>query len=109
MPGGGVHKHETFEQAAIREIKEETGYSITQLDYLLGIYENKKEGKNDIIHCFVVELPELIDFSKNKFNFEISDIKWVEINTLPTQTSRATCDRIKEYLNKNISQAIRSW
>ncbi len=109
MPGGGVHKHETFEQAAIREIKEEIGISIEQLDYLLGIYENKKEGKNDLIHCFVVELSEMINFSKNKFNFEISDIKWVQINELPTQTSRATRDRIKEYLSKDISQTIRPW
>jgi 8-oxo-dGTP pyrophosphatase MutT (NUDIX family) len=109
MPGGGVHKHETFEQAAIREIKEEIGVSIEQLDYLLGIYENKKDGKNDIIHCFVVEFPEMVNFSKNKFNFEISDIKWVKMNELPTQTSRATRDRIKEYLSKDISQTIRSW
>ena len=44
FPKGMVETGEDPWDAAIREIEEETGYSITQLDYLLGIYENKKEG-----------------------------------------------------------------
>lgn len=62
-PGGGVNKKESFKQGAIRELKEETDYSTTQLTqfykslfftwdnkvgevaYFLGIYDNKQQIK----------------------------------------------------------------
>jgi len=109
MPGGGIKKHETPEQAAIREIQEEIGIDIPQLEYLLGAYSNIKEGKNDTVHCFVVELDEQIQIPHHKFNIEISDIKWCEFENLPEGTSGATRARIQEYLRKDISTVIRPW
>lgn len=37
MPGGGVELHESVEQAAVREVREETGYDI-ELGRLLGVH-----------------------------------------------------------------------
>lgn len=109
MPGGGIDKYETPEQAAVREVREELGMKINQLDYLLGIYQNKKEGKNDIVYCYVVELDNLCDFSKNKFNFEISDIVWKDFNELPEGTSKATKQRLEEYIKSDTSKELRIW
>lgn len=109
MPGGGIKKYETPEQAAIREIKEEVGIDIKQLDYLLGIYSNTREGKNDEVHCFVVELDSLIEIPRRKFNIEISDVIWSSLSNLPSNISRATKDRIQEYVNSQISKEIRPW
>ena len=109
MPGGGIHKHETPEQAAIREIQEELGIKIDQLEYLLGVYSNNKEGKNDIVYCYVVELSEQIIFPKRRFNIEIADIVWSEFSNLPIGTSFATKTRIKEYVSKDITDTLRPW
>lgn len=109
MPGGGIHKHETPEQAAVREIKEELGIEIQQLDYLLGQYSNTKEGKNDTVYCFIVELDSQIELSRKKLNFEISDMIWSSVSDFPQDTSRATKDRFNEYLNSEISKEIRPW
>lgn len=108
MPGGGIKKNETPEQAAVREVREELRLEIKQLDYKLGTYSNTKDGKNDTVHCFVAELEEQ-PILKKRFNFEISDIVCVDIDNVPEGTSQATCTRIKEYLNKDISLDIRTW
>ena len=108
-PGGGIKKHETPEQAAIREVKEETGIEIKQLSYLLGTYSNTKNAKNDIVYCYVVELNQKLPIPNKRFNFEISDSIWIDMHMLPHQTSSATQKRIKEYIHKEISTQIRPW
>ncbi len=109
MPGGGIKKHETPEKAAHREVKEEIGLSIEQLDYKLGVYSNTKEGKNDTIYCFVVELTQKPILKKKKFNLEIADVIWSSLLDFPHQTSRATKQRVVEHLNKDIQADIRPW
>ena len=108
VPGGGIKKTETPEQAAVREVFEETGIKIKQLDYLLGIYSNAKGGKNDTVYCYVVLLkkePEI----KKRFNLEIAHCVLCDISKLPHQTSPATKQRINEYKNNDISEDIRLW
>ena len=107
-PGGGIKKSETPEYAAIREIKEETGLDIKQLDYLLGVYSNTKEGKNDTVYCFVVHLEEEPVFSK-RFNIEIASIGLFDIADLPQSVSSATRQRLVEYQNKDITEEVRIW
>ena len=108
LPGGGIKKNETPEQAAVRELAEEVGVADVQLEYQLGVYSNNKEGKNDTVYCFVAFLNAPFDSNK-KFNIEISDMKSVSIEELPTGTSSATKARIAEYLRKDITKEIRPW
>lgn len=109
MPGGGIKKNETPEQAAIRELKEETGIHTKQLDCLLGVYSNTREGKNDTVYCFIVELQDEPILIKQKFNIEISDIILSDFKQLPERTSAATRNRISEYIAADISREIRMW
>jgi 8-oxo-dGTP pyrophosphatase MutT (NUDIX family) len=108
MPGGGIKKHEIPEQAAVREIREELGIEISQLDYRLGTYSNTKEGKNDTVHCFVVELRDRPNIRK-RFNLEVSDIAWRSFDSLPEGTSEATRNRIAEHLRGQRTDEIRPW
>lgn len=108
MPGGGIRKHETPEQAAARELREELGLEHVQLEYRLGIYANTKEGKNDTVHCFVVKC-DTRPTIKTGFNPEVSDRVWYSFDALPDGTSNATRTRLEEYLEGVISGDMRPW
>lgn len=55
LPGGGVKRRETIEQAVRREVREEAGVEVTGPVRLLGTYSNLREGKSDHISVFVIE------------------------------------------------------
>ena len=51
LPGGGVNSGETFEQAVIREVKEESGLDVTVADLLF--IEEYEYGKS---YCYLAKL-----------------------------------------------------
>jgi len=110
MPGGGVDKKETAEQATIRELKEEAGIIVNKIDYKLGYYKNTREGKNDHVYCFVATDFEIIsNFNRKFIDFlEIAEMAWFDLHQLPESTSRATKARINEFLT-NKKDLIEDW
>lgn len=79
IPGGGVNKRETFEEAARREAMEEVGVQVGDLK-MFWRYFNKIEFKDDTVEVFYakVEKPEFkID------NFEIIEAGWFSRENLP--------------------------
>lgn len=57
IPGGGIHKRETPEDAAIREISEETGLLIDpKALHARGILSNFDEGKSDYVALYRIQL-----------------------------------------------------
>lgn len=96
LPGGGKKRKESPERCAIRELYEETHIHIHDTDFLLGIYENTREGKHDTIFIYVKHVPYAID-PKNAF--ELKNAQWYPLTELPLGTTPATRTRIQEYLN----------
>ena len=102
LPGGGMHKNEDPEKAAIREIHEEIGIEIDSVDFLLGTYISSDEGKRDTVYIFVKKVQnELLPHP----DIEIGRAEWFAFDNLPDTVTGRTKMRIKEYLSgkKNIT------
>lgn len=94
LPGGGVHKCETPELAAVREIREELGIAIEIDDLrLLGLLSSFQEGKSDYVAVFEAPIDSAVRMGIGP---EIEVAAWYPANELPRDTSPATRRRLEE-------------
>lgn len=92
MPGGGVKRGETLEQAARRESWEECGAQLNHL-VLLGVYTNFWEYKSDHVVMFLCD-----DFSlAEKSDPEIAEVAFFDPDHLPASASGSTRQVIDAY------------
>src|SRR5688500_17831603 len=80
MPGGGMKRGETLEQAARRECWEEAGVEIRTIK-LFGIFFNYTKGKSDHIAMFLSE-----DFTMNdQKDSEIAEKRFFPLDNPPDE------------------------
>lgn len=94
LPGGGVNKNETPEAAAIREVKEETGFDVKSLAGEIGKYKGTW-GRGDMVMVYYTG-----DFEGSLTltpNIEIMGRSWFDIDNLPEELSPANRRRIEAY------------
>jgi 8-oxo-dGTP pyrophosphatase MutT (NUDIX family) len=81
LPGGGVGHHETYQQAAAREVHEETGIQISQNQLMFaGTYSKSDMHAAFAAHCVkgyvAYQTPSIYPLRK----LEILDAQWVDLN-----------------------------
>ena len=97
LPGGGIKRNESLEQATRREAAEECGATINQIRFL-GIYTNFVNYKNDHISLFVSD-----DFTlKEKRDHEIEQVAIFPIQQLPQKLSPGSQRKIEAYINGSL-------
>jgi len=101
--GGSVDLGENVEEAARRELKEETGLVAGKLD-LLGVFSGKH-----LMHTYpngdkvyIIE----VNYACNDFSGdllpdpdEVLELKWFDLNDLPKVKNKAFNDRMNDFIN----------
>lgn len=75
LPGGGIEKGETSKEAAIIEVKEETGYDIKLIKLML---------KNDFKYTYLANIigGQMRIDKENPDNEDIIDAAWVRVSDI---------------------------
>jgi len=104
LPGGGVKRGETFEQAARREVKEEAGVEVQTLSFV-GAYSHFKDLKSDHNIVFFSD-----QFTVNeKHDREIAEARFFPFDDLPETTYPSHLSKLEQYRDKKNQLPFGEW
>ena len=95
LPGGGVKKGEGIADALHRELAEEGAVTDATVNRVLGVYHNRREGKDDHVIVYVARAES--DALRGADALEVAEVGWFAVDALPEGTTPATRRRIEEF------------
>ena len=99
VPGGGIEKGETPEEAGIREVEEETGYKIKIIRKVAEYTHKDKRKKNHIFEAKVIS-------GKARLSKESKEVAFLKIDDLPEIRHPSISDWLKD-VQKNSKKVIK--
>lgn len=93
LPGGGVERGQTAEEALIREMREETGLIVEGRPVLVSAHSNERYFRGD--HVLVYRI-DRFTLTERTSHGEIAEIGWFDPVDPPEDTHRATRARLAE-------------
>jgi 8-oxo-dGTP diphosphatase len=98
LPGGRVEAGETVEQTIVREVKEETGLTVTVVNKIGDYHEQGVQGGVEYDYypaCFLVKI---VGGKIKKQESEIEEIKLFSLNKLPEVLAFEHAQMIKDFV-----------
>ncbi|HSE60718.1 MAG TPA: NUDIX hydrolase [Candidatus Saccharimonadales bacterium] len=86
LPGGGMRRLETPRQAALREVLEETGLALRDVEQL-GTFTNPYPDSRYTVACFMTTIPKQEPLLARYRRLEVLDIGWFPLDKLPKNYS----------------------
>jgi ADP-ribose pyrophosphatase YjhB (NUDIX family) len=100
LPGGGVERGETAEEAARKEIREEGNLAVTSQMNLLSVHLQNRVSNRD--HVFLYRT-DVVQTAPKIADREIKECGFFDLNALPEATTQATRRRLNEVAGQSIS------
>ncbi len=104
MPGGGIKRHETLEQAAHREAREETGAELLEIS-LLGVFSSFVQWKTDHTTVFLCKDFKII----GKSDGEIAEMRSFPLDALPENTFASHRKLLEAYQKNGFTDRFGEW
>ena len=104
LPGGGLKKWESLDQAAKREAREETGAELGKMIFV-GVFTSYAQWKTDHTAAFFCEDFKFVGTS----DAEIAEVRAFPLDQLPDGTYNLHRILLEKYHSGNVSNNVGEW